>query len=216
GADKFQELQALPAVPVELDVITKQVWQGQSFLNEGFTMNNLKSQRQPFGIVHLATHADFKPGNADNSYIQLWDSQLKVNQLRQMGWQQQPQVDLLVLSACRTAIGDINVELGFAGLAVQAGVKSALASLWYVDDGGTLALMSGFYHHLSQPDVTIKALALRRAQIAMLRGESRVENSQLYVSGLSAPIPLPPELPEFQDFTHPYYWAAFTMVGSPW
>jgi filamentous hemagglutinin family protein len=216
GASTFQELQALPAVPVELDTITKQVWQGKSFLNEGFTMNNLKSQRQRFGIVHLATHADFKPGNANNSYIQLWDSQLKVNQLRQLGWQQQPQVDLLVLSACRTAIGDINVELGFAGLAVQAGVKSALASLWYVDDGGTLALMSGFYHHFSQPDVTIKALALRRAQIAMLRGKSHVENGQLYVPGLSTPISLPPGLPEYQDFTHPYYWAAFTMVGSPW
>jgi filamentous hemagglutinin family protein len=216
GASTFQELQALPAVPVELDTITQQVWQGTSFLNEGFTMNNLKSQRQPFGIVHLATHADFKPGNADNSYIQLWDSQLKVNQLRQLGWQQSPQVDLLVLSACRTAIGDINVELGFAGLAVQAGVKSALASLWYVDDGGTLALMSGFYHHLSQPDVTIKALALRRAQIAMLRGESRVENGKLYVPGLGEPISLPPELAESQDFTHPYYWAAFTMIGSPW
>jgi filamentous hemagglutinin family protein len=216
GASKFKQLLPLPAVPVELDTITKQVWQGQSFLNEGFTLNNLKSMRQPFGIVHLATHADFKPGDANNSYIQLWDSQLKINQLRQMGWQQLPQVDLLVLSACSTAIGDINVELGFAGLAVQAGVKSALASLWYVDDGGTLALMSGFYHHLSQPDVTIKALALRRAQIAMLRGELHVENGQLYVPGLSAPIPLPPKLPQNQDFTHPYYWAAFTMVGSPW
>jgi CHAT domain-containing protein len=133
-----------------------------------------------------------------------------------MDWHQPPQVELLVLSACRTAIGDIDVELGFAGLAVQAGVKSALASLWYVDDGGTLALMSGFYHQLSQPDVTIKALALRRAQIAMLRGESRVENGQLYVPGLSTPIPLPSGLRESQDFTHPYYWAAFTMIGSPW
>ncbi len=216
GASKFQEMQALPAVPVELDTITKQVWQGKSFLNEGFTLNNLKSERQPFGIVHLATHADFKPGDSSQSYIQLWDNQLKINQLQQMGWQQPPQVELLVLSACRTALGDIDVELGFAGLAVQAGVKSALASLWYVDDGGTLALMSGFYHQLSQPDVTIKALALRRAQIAMLRGESRLEDGKLHVPGLGEPIPLPTGLPEYQDFSHPYYWAAFTMIGSPW
>lgn len=216
GASSFQELQDLPAVPVELDTITKQLWQGKSFLNEGFTLNNLKSERQPFGIVHLATHADFKPGDSSQSYIQLWDSQLKVNQLRQMGWQQSPQVELLVLSACRTALGDIDVELGFAGLAVQAGVKSALASLWYVDDGGTLVLMSGFYHQLSQPDVTIKALALRRAQIALLRGESRLEDGKLHVPGLDEPIPLPAGLPESQDFSHPYYWAAFTMIGSPW
>ncbi len=216
GASKFQKLLPLSAVPIELDVITKHLWQGKSFLNEEFTLNNLQSQRQPFGIIHLATHADFQPGNASNSYIQMWDSQLKMNQLRQMGWQQPPQVDLLVLSACRTAFGDVDVELGFAGLAVQAGVKSALASLWSVDDGGTLALMSEFYHQLSQPDVTIKAEALRRSQIGMLRGESRVENGQLYVPGFSTPISLPPELPRNQDFTHPYYWAAFTMVGSPW
>ncbi len=52
-----------------------------------------------------------------------------------------PQVELLVLSACRTVLGD-QAELGFGGLAVKSGAKSALGSLWYVDDGGTLALMS--------------------------------------------------------------------------
>jgi filamentous hemagglutinin family protein len=214
GASQFQQLSSLPAVPVELETITQQLRHGKSFLNEQFTLNNLKSQRQP--IIHLATHANFTPGDASKAYIQLWDTQLKINQLRQMGWYQSPQVDLLVLSACRTALGDVDVELGFAGLAVQAGVKSALASLWYVDDGGTLALMSEFYHQLNQPDVTIKAEALRRAQIAMLRGESRVENAQLRVPGLHSSIPLPPELQQNQDFSHPYYWAAFTIIGSPW
>jgi CHAT domain-containing protein len=216
GASKFQQLPPLPAVPVELDVITQQLWKGKSFLNEGFTLNNLKSQRQPFGIIHLATHADFQPGDASNSYIQLWDSQLKMNQLRQMRWNQPPQVELLVLSACRTAVGDVEAELGFGGLAVQAGVKSALASLWYVSDGGTLALMSEFYRQLSQPDVTIKAEALRRAQIAMLRGQLRLEEGELRGPGFRGSIPLPPELEGNQDFSHPYYWAAFTMIGSPW
>lgn len=216
GASNFQQLSPLPAVPVELDVITQQLWKGKSFLNEGFTLNNLKSQRQPFGIIHLATHADFEPGDASNSYIQLWEGQLKMNQLRQMRWNQPPQVELLVLSACRTAVGDLEAELGFGGLAVQAGVKSALASLWYVSDGGTLALMSEFYRQLSQPDVTIKAEALRRAQIAMLRGQLRVEEGELRGPGFRGSIPLPPELEGNQNFSHPYYWAAFTMIGSPW
>jgi CHAT domain-containing protein len=88
--------------------------------------------------------------------------------------------------------------------------------LWSVNDGGTLALMSEFYHQLSQADVTTKAEALRRAQLAMLRGESRLENGELHVPGLHGSIPVPPELPEKQDFSHPYYWAAFTMIGSPW
>ncbi len=218
GASLFEKLAPLPAVPTELRVITQQLWTGTSFLNEEFTLNNLKAQRQPFGMIHLATHADFQPGNADNAYIQLWDSQLKINQLRQMGWHQPPQVELLVLSACRTALGDVDAELGFAGLAVQAGVKSALASLWYVSDEGSLALMSGFYEHLRQEGVTIKAEALRRAQLAMLHKQVRLENEQLQGLGQLESIPLPPELTGRgnRDFSHPYYWAAFTMIGSPW
>jgi len=218
GASQFQQLDPLPAVPEELKAITQQFGSEKYFLNEEFTLTNLKNQRQqqPIEIIHLATHADFQPGDATNSYIQLWDNQLKLDQLRQLGWNQPPQIELLVLSACRTAVGDAQVELGFAGLAVQAGVKSALASLWSVSDGGTLALMSEFYRQLNQPDVTIKAEALRRAQIAMLRGQLHVESGQLRGTGVVGTIPLPPELPENQDFSHPYYWAAFTIIGSPW
>jgi filamentous hemagglutinin family protein len=217
GASKFTDLAPLPAVPKELQMITQQLWSGKSFLNEEFTLNNLKQQRQQFGIIHLATHADFRPNEPSHSYIQLWDGKLRLNQLRQIGWNQPPQVELLVLSACRTAIGDVNAELGFAGLAVKAGVKSALASLWYVDDGSTLALMSEFYRQLSQPEVMIKAEALRRAQLAMLRGQVRLENGQLHGIGMGG-ISLPMEFKGRinQDFSHPYYWAAFTMIGSPW
>jgi CHAT domain-containing protein len=66
GASKFQKLPSLPAVPTELQVITKQLWTGESFLNEDFTLDNLKAQRQrkPFGIIHLATHADFQGGRS--------------------------------------------------------------------------------------------------------------------------------------------------------
>ncbi|MFW5765662.1 MAG: CHAT domain-containing protein [Coleofasciculus sp.] len=217
GASEFADLSPLPAVPKELQIITQELWSGKSFLNEEFTLNNLKQQRQQFGIIHLATHADFRPNEPIHSYIQLWDGKLRLNQLRQISWNQPPQVELLVLSACRTAIGDVNAELGFAGLAVKAGVKSALASLWYVNDGSTLALMSEFYRQLSQPEVTIKAEALQRAQIAMLRGQVRLENGQLHGIGMGG-IPLPPELKGRgnQDFSHPYYWAAFMMIGSPW
>jgi CHAT domain-containing protein len=220
GASKFQELPPLPAVPMELQLITQQLWAGESFLNEQFTLDNLKAQRQgkPFKIIHLATHADFQAGDAKKSYIQLWDSQVRIDQLGQMGWYQPPQVELLVLSACRTAVGDEKAELGFAGLAVQAGVKSALASLWYVSDEGTPALMSQFYQHLSQLDVTTKAEALRRAQIAMLRGQVRLENGQLRGVDKLGEISLPRELAAGgdHDFSHPYYWAGFTMIGSPW
>jgi CHAT domain-containing protein len=220
GASKFQALPPLPAVPLELAIITQQLSTGKSFLNEQFTLNNLKAQRQrqPFEIIHLATHANFQPGDASNSFIQLWDTQIQLDQLRLLDWYKPPQVELLVLSACRTAFGDEQVELGFAGLAVQAGVKSALASLWYVSDEATLALMSGFYQHLRQPDVSTKAEALRRTQLAMLRGQVRLEKGQLQGLEQSEGILLPPELGTRgnQVLSHPYYWAGFTMIGSPW
>ncbi len=215
GAEKFTDQKPLPAVPVELSLITGQLWRGKSFLNDAFTLENLKAQRQrtPFGIIHLATHADFQPGAPDQSYIQLTNTKLRLNQLPNLGWNSPP-VELLVLSACRTALGDEQAELGFAGLAVQAGVKSALASLWYVSDEATLGLMSQFYEQLkSAPS---KAEALRQAQLAMLNGQVRIESGNL--RDARGVVRLPAALAGLQDkqLTHPYYWAAFTMIGNPW
>ncbi|MGK7923846.1 MAG: CHAT domain-containing protein, partial [Spirulina sp.] len=125
------------------------------------------------------------------------------------------------------ALGDLDAELGFAGLAVNTGAKSALASLWYVSDGGTLNLMGEFYRHLNDPEVTIKAEALRRAQVALIRGESLTGTFwEEIVRSRSVASAVSPEwgeanrsrLEEFRDrdFSHPYYWSAFTLVGSPW
>ncbi|HEY9653514.1 MAG TPA: CHAT domain-containing protein [Coleofasciculaceae cyanobacterium] len=215
GAAKFDDQKPLPAVPVELSAIATHLWQGKFFLNDAFTLDNLKAQRakQPFGIIHLATHANFEPGTYENSYIQLWDSKLRLDQLPQLGLNNPP-VNLLVLSACRTALGDEEAELGFAGLASQAGVKSTLASLWYVSDEGTLGLMTNFYEELQT--APIKAEALRQAQLAMLSGQVQLKDGQLIAP--SGVISLPPELgkSEQKQLTHPYYWAAFTLVGNPW
>jgi CHAT domain-containing protein len=217
GASEFTDLNPLPAVPAELSTITGGLWPGRSFLNEAFTLQNLKAQRQqePFGIVHLATHGEFQRGTPENSYIQLWDTKLQLNQLRELGWNDPP-VELLVLSACRTALGDEEAELGFAGLAVQAGVKSALASLWYVSDIGTLALITNFYQQLQK--APIKAEALRQAQMAMLTGKVHIKDGELRGIGQRGEVPLPESLAEYanSNLTHPYYWAPFTMIGNPW
>ncbi|MCL2925525.1 MAG: CHAT domain-containing protein, partial [Trichodesmium sp. MAG_R04] len=206
----------LPAVPVELKAIVNNLWPGKSFLNQEFTLDNLKQERrkEKFRIIHLATHGEFHPGGADNSYIQFWDTKLYFNELRQLPLHE-PQVELLVLSACTTAVGDEKFELGFAGLAHQVGVKSALASLWYVSDTGTLALMTEFYQHLSKEP--IKAEALRNAQLAMLRGNVHLQDGHILRNGNQG-FSLPPELARSgrKDLSHPYYWASFTMIGSPW
>ncbi|MCC5640809.1 CHAT domain-containing protein [Nostoc sp. CHAB 5844] len=215
GASQFMDLDPLPSVPSELTTITRKLWSGRAFLNEAFTLNNLKAQRQQkaFGIVHLATHGEFNSGAVGNSYIQLWDSQLQMNQMRQLGWNNPP-VELVVLSACRTALGNENAEFGFAGFAVQSGAKSALASLWSVSDEGTLGLMTQFYEKLKIAPT--KAEALRRAQVAMLKGQVRLERGRLRTA--RGDVPLPPVLLELGDkkLTHPFFWSAFTMIGNPW
>ena len=215
GASQFKNLSPLPAVPIELEAISSKLWQGESFLNESFTENNLLSQRQAdgFEILHLATHAEFQSGSAENSYIQLWDDRLQLDELPGLNFQDPP-VNLLVLSACQTALGDREAELGFGGLALQSGAQTVLASLWSVSDKGTLGLMSAFYSSLDE--ASIKAEALQQAQIAMLRGEVRSERGQLVFPG--GTIVLPPQLDVLEDLdlTHPYFWSGFTAIGSPW
>ncbi|MBD2567623.1 CHAT domain-containing protein [Anabaena lutea] len=211
----------LPSVPIEIDAISKQIWQSQAqvFLNEASTLNNLKafSNKQNYGIIHLATHGDFKPGKINNSYIQLWNEKINLQQLRKLSqelqWSKNPKVEMLVLSACRTALGSQEVELGFSGLAVQAGVKSVLGSLWYVSDQGSLALMTKFYEQLKM--TSLRSESLRQAQLAMLKGEVRIADEQLYLSPEKR-ISLPPELSNLGkiDLSHPYFWSAFTMIGN--
>ncbi|MEQ9370829.1 MAG: CHAT domain-containing protein [Coleofasciculus chthonoplastes F3-SA18-01] len=211
---KELNLSPLPAVPLELQTI-ESIRDGETFLNEKVTLETLKSQSQDATIVHLATHGEFKSGPLENSYILLWNDLLRLDQLRELGWnERRTPIELLILSACRTAVGDENAELGFAGLAVQAGAKSALSSLWYVSDEGTSGLMTEFYRKLQT--APIKSEALRQAQLAMLKGEVRLEGGQLRGSGQPVPLPSTLESQGDQSLSHPYYWAAFTMIGSPW
>ncbi|MBW4493686.1 MAG: CHAT domain-containing protein [Oscillatoria princeps RMCB-10] len=217
GASEFPDQKPLFAVPVELSEITQKLWQGKAFLNQDFTRDNLIEQRHnhPYHIIHLATHGEFKPGEIQNSYIALWNDKLRLDELRNLRLNNPP-VELLVLSACRTAVGDEKAELGFAGFAVAAGVKTAVASLWYVSDAGTLGLMAEFYQHLA--DAKIKAEALRQAQLAMIRGDVRIEEGELRQTGIRAGVSLPAELLKEgnHNLSHPYYWSGFTMIGSPW
>ncbi|MEA5578741.1 CHAT domain-containing protein [Anabaena sp. UHCC 0451] len=211
----------LPSVPLEINTVTKELWrsQGQTLLNQESTLENLKllSRQKHFGILHLATHGDFKAGKISNSYIQLWNQKIHVDQLgklsKELGWSKEPKVEMLVLSACKTAVGSQEAELGFSGLAVQAGVKSVLGSLWYVSDQGTLALMTKFYDQLNTS--TLRSESLRQTQLAMLKGEVRITDKELYLSA-DKPIALPPELVNLGkiNLSHPYYWSAFTMIGN--
>jgi len=70
---------------------------------------------------------------------------------------------------------------------VQAGVKSAVGSLWYVSDEATLGLMAEFYRQLQK--APIKSEALREAQLAMIRGEVYLEGGKLHGTGQNVTLP---------------------------
>jgi CHAT domain-containing protein len=76
--------------------------------------------------------------------------------------------------------------------------------------------MTEFYSQLNH--AKIKAEALRQAQLAMIRGEVRIESGTLRGGGTRGAVPLPAQLATAQNtnLSHPYYWSGFTMIGSPW
>jgi CHAT domain-containing protein len=196
----------LPATKVEVETISSQVLIGKTFMNSAFTKDNLRSQigSQNFGIIHLATHAKFVKSSPQESFIQFWGDRLQMNQISKMNLV----TDLLTLSACETAVGQ---NLGLAGLAVDSGAKSVLASLWTVSDAGTAPLMIRFYRGL--PTASSKAISLQEAQLAFLRGEVTIKNNQIIgVKGF-------PNIPFFieargVDLKHPFFWSSFTLIGN--
>lgn len=223
GASQFAQpdVSPLPAVRVEIPTI-KRIWEGekteeyQRYLDENFTLDNLKRNltEKPHQIVHLGTHGKFS--GLEEAYIQLYDGRLGLKQIDILPLNQ-PLVELMVLSACETAFGDEIAELGFAGLAVKAGVKSAMGSVWEVSDTGTLALMTEFYAQLKQQNT--KAEALRQAQLALLKGKVRKteDGKKIITPQLQIPLEgLPEEALIPEDLSHPFYWAPFTMIGNPW
>jgi CHAT domain-containing protein len=207
--DAMQGLSALPSVEVEVNTIATQVLQGDAFLNQSFTIENLKTQRkkQNYGIVHLATHAKFVSNTINGAFIQMWNERLYLDQLKSFNLGSEP-IEMLTLSACQTAVGK---NLGLGGVAAQYGAKSVLASLWTVSDTGTTPLMLSFYHNY--PTAKSKAIALQQTQVALLTGTVRIEGQQIQgIPNLSA-VTLK-QLNQAIDLKHPYFWASFILVGN--
>jgi CHAT domain-containing protein/Tfp pilus assembly protein PilF len=203
GVSKAQgQFPALPDVPQELHNIfgdealtpdVRGVIAGKVFLDESFTEETFFSQlRQKYSVVHIASHFQFQPGNVANSFLLLGNGQ-ELSLARIKGT---PNifggVDLLALSACETATTGVDADgkevEGFAVMAQQRGAKSVLASLWPVADKSTPLLMENFYRIRNAKPGTLKAEALRGAQLALIRDNP--------------------------SFSHPYYWAPFILIGN--
>ncbi|NJK28305.1 MAG: CHAT domain-containing protein, partial [Coleofasciculaceae cyanobacterium SM2_3_26] len=179
----------LPFVGLELESIQQKA-PAEVLLNDAFTKDNFKTTFADVDapIIHIATHGEFS-SNAEDTFILTWDDRINAKDLGSL-LQGEPgdrqAIELLVLSACRTAVGDRRAALGLAGVAVRAGARSTMASLWYVDDEATARLMTRFYQELTTTNAT-KSEALRAAQVATLTQE---------------------------EFARPLYWAAFVLVGN--
>ncbi|MDJ0619862.1 MAG: CHAT domain-containing protein [Calothrix sp. MO_192.B10] len=186
----------LENVPKELRKIRELGLTKKILLNDQFTTKSVRdaivASRLP--IVHLATHGQFS-SNEEETFILSWDKRIDIkelNTLLQDNTLIPPQpIELLVLSACETASGDNRAALGLAGVAVRAGTRSTLATLWSVVDESTATLMGEFYTHLKTAKKTKinKAQALQKAQLALIKGEN-------------------------EKFRHPHFWAPFVMVGN--
>ncbi|MDJ0800691.1 MAG: CHAT domain-containing protein [Calothrix sp. MO_167.B12] len=185
-----QGFPALDYVEQELDNIKSEV-PTVVLLNQKFTQINLeKKLRSSFSpIVHIATHGQFS-SKAAETFILTWSDRIGIGDLDrilQIGEQNQKKpIELLVLSACETAAGDKQAALGLAGIAVKAGARSTLATLWSVNDRGTAVLMSQFYRQITNTQQT-RAEALRQSQLALLKDPM---------------------------YEHPIYWAPYILVGN--
>jgi CHAT domain-containing protein len=155
----------------------------------------------------LGTHAQFVSKTSKDSFIQFWDSRLRLTEIPKLNFNN-PVIDLLTLSACETAVGN---NLGIAGLAVDSGARSVLASLWQVSDAGTAPLMISFYKAF--PEALNKAQAIQKAQKSLLNGTVKLQGNQIVGIEGFPNIPLPLGLGSI-DLSHPFYWSSFILVGN--
>ena len=184
-----QGFPSLPFVEEEINTI-RTLYQGDQLLNAEFSTPRLEQELKdhPYGILHIATHGWFA-SDTTQSYLLTYNGKLTINELdRLIGlfrYRKDP-LELLTLSACQTGIGDDRSALGLAGVAIKAGARSALATLWFINDEASATLVSEFYRQLRNPKLS-KAQALQLAQQRLLA--DRV-------------------------YEHPAYWSPFLLLNN--
>jgi tetratricopeptide (TPR) repeat protein len=141
--------------------------------------------------------------------------------------------ELVTLSACQSALGRYERGEGFVGFAqalILAGSRSVCLSLWKVDDAATALLMARFYcnllgqrENLKGPMGKAQALAEAKDWLRNLPREAalgwvaQLNNGVTRAKGRQA-LPLlavPAKAKEDRPYAHPYYWAAFLLIGDP-
>ena len=187
--ESVQDFPPLPHVSDELQQVND-IYGGKILMNEDYLVGNVRDEleKSPYTVVHIASHGLFS-GDVRKSFLLAYDGKVTLDSLEQFmafGEYRQDPVEMLTLSACQTAAGDDRAALGLAGIAIKAGARSALATLWFINDQATSILVSDFYQQLKNPGVS-KARALQQAQINMLAD---------------------------RRYRHPGYWSPFLLIGN--
>ena len=215
----------LPSVPAELRGIFRETADSRSpipgmvRLNSDFTRvnfeNDLRQKRNP--VVHIATHFDSRPGVAANSLLLLGDGEVSLAEI-EAETRLFDGVDLLTLSACNTAFANRNEDGrevdSFGTIAQRLGARGVIASLWSVNDDSTASLMQIMYRSRQQTPGMTKGEALRQAQLALLTGQLKPGSTQNVPDRGGIPNRLQNSKSPPADWSHPYYWAPFILIGN--
>lgn len=169
--ESVQGFPPLPYVAAELEALGKIFGKSTVLVDAEFRVGTLekKLKEEKFTIVHVASHGEFG-GDVEKTFLLAFDGKLTIRRLDVLigvfKYRDEP-LELLTLSACETAEGDDRAALGLAGVAVKAGARSAVATLWNVNDQAAADLIAEFYRQLQDPSVS-RASALKRAQVKIL------------------------------------------------
>lgn len=177
--EAVQGFPALPYVGNELKAV-QAIYGGNQVLNEEFRAGKVEHDlnEQPYNMIHIASHGKVE-SDVTKSFVLTFDDRITMDRLSHLvGLFEMRTVplELLTLSACETAAGDDRAALGLAGMAIKAGAKSAMATLWFIDDEATAELITEFYKNLQDP-ATSKAMALQQAQLTLLKNPDRAHPS---------------------------------------
>lgn len=166
------------------------VFPGVLLENADFSISRFEEElgQRAVSVVHIASHGEIN-GDPEKSFVLTWDGRIPMDRLGaiigQTRLRTEAPLELLVLSDCQTASGDERAALGLAGVALSAGARSALATLWSVDDAATARLIQRFYEAVGSGES--RARALQRAQVGLVRAPS---------------------------YAHPFYWAPYMLIDS--
>jgi CHAT domain-containing protein len=216
GGEGFEPLpyvrQELASI-VGLEDSQQAILPGRAWLDDRFNAETLEDALDSGApIIHIATHFDLTESEATSRLLLGSGDTISIAELKKgarRGRFDFADVHMLVLSACRTGVGNGSELESLATEMQYEGVRSVLATLWPVADGSTAAFMGRFYEQLKSGASRSEALHSTQRYFASgldmadaggtLRGGAALQETKAAA---------------FPGVTHPFYWAGFRMIGQ--